>query len=163
MCLLQRGANAAQEDLRMLKDKLKRKQAVIDRQEEDLRARERSLKDAENVAKIESKSSVDMREELLACKVAQFVKSHLLSENGRRGRNLPELILLPAKVEDFLSHGSSSCGSVIWRVALNTLSLKQEENTALREKLEECTKQLQSNGQMIRWLNEQVIVRSVTY
>ena len=59
-----------QEDLRMLKDKLKRKQAVIDRQEEDLRARERTLKEADNVAKEKSRATHDTREELFACKVA---------------------------------------------------------------------------------------------
>lgn len=34
--------------------------------------------------------------------------------------------------------------------------VEQEEKLALRRKLEECTKQLQSNGKMIRWLNDQV-------
>ena len=32
----------------------------------------------------------------------------------------------------------------------------QEENRALRGKLEDCARQLQSNEQMIRWLNNQV-------
>ena len=34
--------------------------------------------------------------------------------------------------------------------------MQQEENAALRGKLEECSQQLQSNEQMIRWLNNQV-------
>ena len=32
----------------------------------------------------------------------------------------------------------------------------QEAKLALRQRLEECTKQLQSNSEMIRWLNDNV-------
>lgn len=38
----------------------------------------------------------------------------------------------------------------------------QGENFQLRSKLEECTKQLKSNEQMIRWLNNQVDTNTYT-
>lgn len=54
----------------MLKDKLKRKQAIIDRQEEELNARDKHMKDADTAAKEKSKANLDMQDKLSTCKVS---------------------------------------------------------------------------------------------
>ena len=61
--------SAVQENVRMLKDKLKRKQAVIERQEEESRAKKHSMKDTETAAKDMSRAHGELEEELAACKV----------------------------------------------------------------------------------------------
>ena len=66
-----KGTLVLQEDLRMLKDKLKRKQAIVDRQEEELNARDKHMKDADTAAKEkESKANLDMQDKLSTCKVS---------------------------------------------------------------------------------------------
>ncbi|KAL3143105.1 hypothetical protein ABBQ38_003378 [Trebouxia sp. C0009 RCD-2024] len=86
-------------DLRMAKEKARRKQAIIGRQEEELAARDSSL-DAMQKEQASSSRQVE----------------HLQEDNK---------------------------------------ALK-DEITSLKSKLEECKGQLQSNEQMIRWLNNQV-------
>ncbi|KAL3138442.1 hypothetical protein ABBQ32_006233 [Trebouxia sp. C0010 RCD-2024] len=86
-------------DLRMAKEKARRKQAIIGRQEEELAARDSSL---DAMQKEQASSSRQLE--------------HLQEDNN---------------------------------------ALKDEINS-LKSKLEECKGQLQSNEQMIRWLNNQV-------
>lgn len=58
-----------QEDTRMLSEKLKRKQAVIERQEEELAAKEKALRLADTLSSDCGQASDILKQELTACKV----------------------------------------------------------------------------------------------
>ena len=114
----------------MSREKLKRKQAVIERQEEELDGKEQALKLAGTASRQTSQSADKLRQEMMACRVGTFSESCIA--------------IFLAEMSVIFSRSADNCLA------------RQDENKALRSKLEECTKQLQSNGQMIRWLNDQV-------
>lgn len=58
-----------QEDLRMLREKVKRRQAVIERQEEDINSRDQALKEADLQAKQAGQKTGLLRESMCACQV----------------------------------------------------------------------------------------------
>lgn len=131
----------------MLREKMRRKQAIVERQEEELRLTERSLGEITTSSK---QTSIQLQDQVSAYRVrASCILANIVG-NTRLPVSIQYIQLLVCQLLTF--PGMLMSGDLYPNINLYS----QEDNKALRSKLGECTKQLQCNGQMIRWLNDQV-------
>jgi spindle assembly abnormal protein 6 len=140
---------APQSDLRLAKEKAKRKQAIILRQEEELAGREQALAAAqrEQSAARQESEALQVGGPRAACPCCPRPAC------SSRAADLLFRCCCSATPSRSPPLQPASCAL---RPLQAELAALRGDNERLKARLEESQQQLQSNEQMIRWLNQQV-------